>query len=443
MTLSKKANASVLLGTMGVVVLSTLIICATNPGSGSIFRRSLRLREMTALDFYSSADYKPEYQYKSVDGTSIGSSGFSFVHSPEEQAASATNEELHKLALINSKVASGTMRQQNDIKCVFDLNNAEECLALLLRRVPAPMSHRWTFMGDSQMGKIWDLNDKRNQDTLYHRFYREPQELCTMCESRSHNSRCNLHDVFLWERRDPWEFSDRTVEGPLGIGRQTPGCADQSGHGYQLLECHLDGETGDPCEIPVASFYPIEFARDVELQTPQFRTTQENIAHWVTTEHVPKYGRPVCVMGAMYHDIRIGDIDGSAEPDEARFISNLREFFRLLQPACAHIIWITPNAPNTEDYPQKTPLVRRWNDLVEGMIRTEFSDVIRGENGAPVPFATIIDHFEASIDGPHDDNAHMSRDYASKVANLLVELIRRKANERKGVLVGDGVEEVM
>ena len=29
-------------------------------------------------------------------------------------------------------------------------------------------------------------------------------------------------------------------------------------------------------------------------------------------------------------------------------------------------------------------------------------------------------------------------DYASKV-----ELIRRKANERKGVLVGDGVEEVM
>ena len=440
MTLSKKA--SVLLGTMvlGIVVLSTLC----NPGSGSIFRRSLRLREMTALDYYSSADYKPEYQYKSVDGTSIGSSGFAFVHSPEEQAASETNEELHKLALINSKVASGSMRQQNDLKCVFDLNNVEECMDLLLRRVPAPMSHRWAFMGDSQMGKIWDLNDKRNQDTIYHRFYREPQEFCSMCESRSHNSRCNLHDVFGWERRDPWEFSDRKVEGPLGIGRQTPGCADQSGHGYQLLECHLDGETGDPCEIPVASFYPIEFARDVELQTPQFRTTQENIAHWVTTEHVPKYGRPVCVMGAMYHDIRIGDPDGS-EPDEARFISNLREFFRLLQPACAHIIWITPNAPNTEDYPQKTPLVRRWNDLVEGMIRTEFSDVIRGENGVPAPFATIIDHFEASIDGPHDDNAHMSRDYASKVANLLIELIRSKTNERKGVLAeeGDGIEEVM
>ena len=71
---------------------------------------------------------------------------------------------------------------------------------------------------------------------------------------------------------------------------------------------------------------------------------------------------------------------------------------------------------------------------MEGLIRTEFSDVIRGENGVPVPFATIIDHFEVSIDGPHEDNAHMTREYAGKVANLLVELIRRKANEQKGVI---------
>ena len=429
---SSRSNARILaLGTVAVVILSSLLISSTNSGRSALLHRSLR--EMTALQYYSSAEYQPEYQFKSVDGTSIGSSGFSFVHSPEEQAAAYMNEELQKLAIINSKVASGSMRERNDIKCIFDLQNVEECLALLLRRVPPPISHRWTFMGDSQMGKIWDLNDKRSQETIYHRFFREPQDFCSMCEARSHNSRCNVHDVFGWERRDPWEWSDTKVEGPLGIGRKTPGCADQSGHGYQLLECHIDEETGSPCPLPVASFLPVEFARDVELQTPQFRTTQENIAHWMTTEHVPKYGRSVCVMGAMYHDIRIGDVDGS-EPNEATFISNLREFFRLLEPACAHIIWITPNAPKTEDYPQKTPLVRRWNDLVEGLIRTEFSDVIRSENGVPVPFATIIDHFEASIDGPHEDNAHMTRDYASKVANLLVELMRRKANERKGVI---------
>ena len=186
-TLSR-SNARILsLGTVAVVILSSLLISSANSGRSALFHRSLR--EMTALQYYSSAEYRPEYQFRSVDGTSIGSSGFSFVHSPEEQAAADTNEELQKLAIINSKVASGSMRERNDIKCIFNLQNVEECLALLLRRVPPPISHRWTFMGDSQMGKIWDLNDKRNQETIYHRFYREPQDFCSMCEARSHNSR--------------------------------------------------------------------------------------------------------------------------------------------------------------------------------------------------------------------------------------------------------------
>ena len=151
-----------------------------------------------------------------------------------------------------------------------------------------------------------------------------------------------------------------------------------------------------------AAYFGIEFARDVELQSSKFRTTQENIIDWiyknwtVNIETKREVTRPVCVVNTGVHD------QGIAGITTAGYMANIRWYFRLLDPACVHIVWLHSTAPASDNFPQHTDSLRKWNNEVANFLLND--DVLREKS-------SVVDIFETSISWPHDDNVHMKVDW--------------------------------
>lgn len=191
----------------------------------------------------------------------------------------------------------------------------------------------------------------------------------------------------------------------------------------------------------------MEFARDVEWQTKEYKTSQENLAAFLQTSFnhpklVREFGRPICAVNTGHHDIDIRDITLQ------QYIKNLQWYIDLLLPQCQFIIWIETTSPKTDDFVQKKNVTRAWNAAVYDMLssldvnlssveREEYET--RNEKNKMKGWDTSNDHrcdidncnrifymktFDASVGFQYDDNLHLSSSWYDRMSDTIITALK-------------------
>lgn len=295
-----------------------------------------------------------------------------------------------------------TKPSPNVTRCTYHPQDHEECLSVLSRRVPPPHRHHWGFFGDSHMSYLF-----RDRSALLRDHHESVEKKCS-CQASQSEDRCNQHATYGLKKRDPWKKSNTNLEGPVGNGRINDGCTDLMGHFHRILECDAS------CTEPIATYHLVEFARDVELQTPESLYTQENVVSYLERKK-ESFGRMACVVGTLYHDVKL------AGGDEAVYLANVRWYLGLLlRGPCSHVVWIgAPARAQEVGVPQSIDLLRQWNGGVEEILRsTEFRSV-----------TTFVDQLEATRGWPHRDIIHLDEEYSHFLGGMFSKLMNVKRDE--------------
>ena len=304
----------------------------------------------------------------------------------------------------------------NRWSCTWFPNDHAKCDELLHRRLPPAIpihnneesasagNQRWLFFGDSTMKRLFDQSDLKQV------LVKDPSEFESAacigqlsCKEQQ-AERCELNANFglpyapKWIPPDPARF-----EGPKKYGASNPFCTDCSGCQAHFLECQpsLRSKGADKCERSrrlYGGYLTMEFARDTEIQTPQFQTTQENLAAyisraWNSPQLLQDWGKPVCVLGVGNHDVLL---EGITTED---FVRNVRFMLMTMMPVCSHLVWLgnTTNGRESE-YPQTMKQMKVWDRAVKELVESE-PDLLR--------MSSYVDVLDASITFPHADYIHM------------------------------------
>lgn len=200
----------------------------------------------------------------------------------------------------------------------------------------------------------------------------------------------------------------------------------QRGCDSNFLLCNIQNATTQPCPagdtnetVVHGGYITIEFARDVEMQSPEFLTTQENIAVFLDRDYntpilVEDFGKPVCVVNTGHHDVVIPKITRSM------FLSNVEWYLTLLNPQCESIIWIATTAPlsiTAGKYFQTVNQTQSWNAGVKEIL---------ARTPKLLPKAVFVDVFEASRSWPHNDNIHMNDAWYAHLGRFINDVITTK-----------------
>uniref|UniRef100_A0A7S4HKV8 Uncharacterized protein n=1 Tax=Odontella aurita TaxID=265563 RepID=A0A7S4HKV8_9STRA len=324
--------------------------------------------------------------------------------SPGEKRQSNVRTGTQLAGVVTKSAAS------NATRCTYQPRDQEDCIFALTNRIPPTKHNHWGFFGDSHMSHLF-----RDRSAIFTEHYEAVQKKCS-CQASQSTDRCNQHAAYGFKKRDPWEKSNTNLEGPVGYGRETDGCTDLSGHIHRLLQCDVS------CSEPFASYHLVEFARDVELQTPESRYTQENVMSYLRRE-TESLGKMTCAVGTLYHDVKLGG------GDEAVYLANVRWYLGLLlRGPCSHVVWIGAPARSQEvGVPQSIDLLKKWNGGVEDILRsTEFR-----------AFTTFVDQLEATRGWPHRDAVHLDETYSKHLGELFSKVMATKRDESsngKGVV---------
>jgi hypothetical protein len=295
--------------------------------------------------------------------------------------------------------------------CTWKPGSDEECIKLISTGLLGPSVHQWKLFGDSTMGRLF---------REIHRMDSRTQQEWKSCQCQSKSSgRCNMALDFELEKRKPWIPPDKSKgEGPIVYGLKNPHCMDCSGCSSRFVECNVSCP-----HFSTVSYFGVEFARDVEIQTKFANTTQENVALYLTRQQQrqaamttsnqrglhdnDKSSGTVCVVNTGIHDVVLNLTVNT-------YVENVRWYLELLHPTvCQYIIWLYTTAPQTEDFLQKTSVLKKWNEAVP--------DMIAGHNELSRS-SVIIDHFEASRKWPHNDNVHLNQKFYKALGTLLSRL---------------------
>jgi hypothetical protein len=241
-----------------------------------------------------------------------------------------------------------------------------------------------------------------------------------------------------------WIPPKQSWEGPVMYGAQNPYCQDCSVCKYAMRECKVsesviglvaetamgrketsnqsssffhvhvnttaqDTKTADKNNnngtnwhaLMYGGFLGVEFARDVELQTDQYPTTQENIAFyldqvWNHPSLLQIWEKPLCIVNTGHHDAAIPGLTTAA------FVQNVKWYMHLLSSVCQQFVWIATTVPlglsNKEGipFPQGIKKTKEWNIAVHDMLMTD-----------PIlaPRLLFIDVYNASLSHEHSDNS--------------------------------------
>ena len=267
-------------------------------------------------------------------------------------------------------------------------NKQGECNELLFERLPppivptnvlqardinvAPQKQRWLFFGDSTMKRPFTLSNLNRylveEPFLLTKVPKEENgDQCwssLICDER-HVDRCDHASVFQFDTIPDWQspIHSPNFEGPTNYAVDKPYCSDCGGCDPHFLHCipntynpsidieHLN-ETCEKKKLVYGGFMKVEFARDVELQTSMYRTTQENTAFYLreqfnTPELVRQWGQPICVIGTGFHDMIL--LIKTDDFNKDRFVENVEWYLYIMKDVCSHIIWLTNTAPSYEN----------------------------------------------------------------------------------------------
>jgi hypothetical protein len=229
-----------------------------------------------------------------------------------------------------------------------------------------------------------------------------------------------------------WEFPNETNgEGPTVFGLENAYCTDCAGCESKVLTCSLSDamedvscSSGDVNAAPTegssytgpayGGFAAVEFARDVELQSTLFKSTQENwLLHyinktWNSPDAIEEFGRPVCVVSAGIHDCTVHDITTEI------YLQNVQWYLGIVFQQCDYVIWVANNCPLRDEYKQTKALMHHWNVAVQEVL---LSTPFFRQN------SFFLDVFESSINYPHEDNMHMKWSWYGLLASFFRSLM--------------------
>ena len=258
--------------------------------------------------------------------------------------------------------------------CACNATSCAACAAMIRSLLPAelasaPENISWAFIGSSVMRRTFKAI------TTVHNIYNRWKWKGTY----AYAERCNVGQ-FLGMKTVPsenWSKPEYGKEGPLAFGLSNPGCADCSS-----CTAWRNGEAA-----PSVDYLPVEFARDVEIQTDATSTTQEAVG-----QYLARRGREICIVSAGVHDLAIPNVTKDT------FFRNVAFYTRQLKRGCAKIVWVTMSSVRGDaQRPQKNDIILKWND---GLIRGDFPDI-----------AAILSVYGMSTTFSHLDNVHLSPQY--------------------------------
>jgi hypothetical protein len=328
-----------------------------------------------------------------------------------------------------SRTKKGTPMGPVNLSCEWSPNiNNTQCFELLSSRMK-PSLRRWVFLGDSTMGHLFDMSSLR--DILVHRAKDQIHDACPRdfsCEIRLAN-RCRLNEEFglSYRHNQSWHPPNYTLgEGPILYGLKNPYCSDCSVCYSAMLVCtNRTNNNNRTCPDSVlqtlacGAYIAMEFARDVKIQSPQYATSQENIAlgflnsstQWNQDSISSSFGPTACVISTGFHDIAVPNITKSL------FIANVKWYLGLLHPACGHLIWLANTAPearNPHRFPQTVNSTLEWNTAVRHLL--ENAPEWRHKS-------SFVDVFNASRTFPHQDHVHMDISWYEALGAMFASLI--------------------
>mmetsp|Transcript_6838 Transcript_6838/g.10245 ORF Transcript_6838/g.10245 Transcript_6838/m.10245 type:complete len:423 (+) Transcript_6838:138-1406(+) len=335
--------------------------------------------------------------------------------------------------------------------CIYDPDDHTECDEMLSTRLPRPTKYqlpgpgnqlidrqRWLFFGDSTMSRLYhhsNLKDRLNPN--------KEQENCpaadiTCLERDNKRDRCfPRHSLFDFEHPKEWIPPDPLkAEGPLTFYPENPICNECSSCNIYFHECsHVPREIETEIQVQSAhvsctnnstqvhgGFFTQNFARDVELQTPEFHTTQENYAAyisrtWNTPELVRDWGKPICVMREGMHNIINRAIRGmDKDVFDAKFTDNILWVLKTYQPVCQHFVWLGNTANGNETLANPFHFLQTMENMKQ--MDTEIKEVIESEPELR-SMVSFIDVHDASLFRPHMDFVHMGSDWCTDLGNWL------------------------
>ena len=251
--------------------------------------------------------------------------------------------------------------------CEWSPTSHNECSEMLSNRVSFE-NQRWLFFGDSTMKRLFLMSNlgKVLIDEP-HKKLNEEQHPCKSdlnCDIRRQGDRCDLHGVFGFEPPKKWKKPSfyPKFEGPANYGATHPYCSDCVGCETEFLHCtqydsndDVNKTNSEECEedkLVYGGYMMIEFAKDLELQTSVFRTTQENIAWFIhdkynTPELLSKWGKPICVILTGFHDMIL--LIKTEHFSKKHFVENVEWYLTIMQSICGHIVWVTNTTPSREN----------------------------------------------------------------------------------------------
>ena len=356
----------------------------------------------------------------------------------------------------NVQVVSRSLGLETEAKCpwacTFDPEDTAECSELLLLRLPPPTKYqlpggqhtverrRWLFFGDSTMNQHYHMSDLKDRLDPNNGQGGNCPIADVVCSKRIENlddgNQCALYDVMGFEHSNEWIPPDHSsLEGPRGYGNANPFCKDCGSCKTQFHECsHVPMETlGHKVKATdldcknerqvYGGYFSHDFARDVELQTPEFRSTQENyaayIAHkWNTPELSRDWGKPICVIRNGMHDVGFRGQEKEDSVFDEKYMDNVRWMLQKYQPVCEHIIWLgntaNGNEGNTTLYP--TPYRQTMENMkqINAIVKNVIQDLPELQM-----MMSFIDVYEASLFQPHMDFVHMGATWSRDLGNWL------------------------
>lgn len=336
------------------------------------------------------------------------------------------------------------LRSMNTISCSWYHNNTSECDELLRSRLPLGndlvvsddfIRRRWLFLGDSTMKRLFANSPLRTQlivepfnslaQKKAHECWQGEELNGLICQQRM-AQRCRLNEIFDLPYADEWiRPQPENFEGPLKYGLQNQYCSDCSGCMSNFLDCQIK-ELGlsqthiglRPCDrkrLTYGGYISIEFARDLEIQTPKFKTTQENVAAYLHTSWnapggplVQKWGLPICVINTSAHDSMLDSITVEG------YIKNVNWYLNLFVSECSHIVWLSNTAPANDatNFPQTERLMKSYDEAVMKLLT--HSRVLNR-------MSSFINVFDESMNWPHADHIHMNDSFYHKLGEWMVE----------------------
>jgi hypothetical protein len=287
---------------------------------------------------------------------------------------------------------------------------------------------RWIFLGDSTMAMLWRMSPLQSYLTEKAVVKRDCGHVYN-CDT-TYAGRCGINEPLQVPRSaTEWTRPNFTrAEGPVHNGWYNPYCHDCAGCNSVTLTCrpkHEEQEQSNRSQCPsntarntsqamYGGFVAIEFARDVEFPSLDYRTTQETVVRgyleqqWnaPNTRLLTDFGRPICVVSAGFHDAAIPNIT------QASYMANVAWYVNLLlDHACAHVVWLGNTCPQTDNYEQKQLVVHQWNHAVRDHLWRYHNDR-----------TSYIDVYNASIPYARRDNLHMAGQWYNLLGYMFLKL---------------------